>query len=522
MPTANSAPDLASEGWLGSVLGKRGTASVPTSGGILQGAVPDRSQEALPATAFVPPSGLPPFGSSNSNFSTPPGLSAVGSTPSPLALLWNGSPSLPPSGPKQFGASGNSTSLPLPQVSLDPWQAPIFAPFDATGSASTAAAVTNQSPHAGDFLASRRGPVALVATDPPRSIPADFFLSMPRGILSGLTGTASAGGQAAQLEMQQPVDVPSAEEATEIAEQNVTGPLPKPQGIGGQFGATIGSFIGNPLTYIFPGSLGSKLLMGITAGLGSETAGQLTKGMRAEPYARFAGALLGGGLGAPALARGTAAAESAANAVRGSGGQLAHAVDPSISSIKPPELEIPDLAEAPSIAPGPIVSRADLDAYRARLGVPDDIHTIAVGRTDVPGLENEIFEGASPSVRQAAGLPHATRGDIKSPAPLTRDQEHAEEDLFNRFKRRVEDRRLKQSDFEGRTLTIHVSNPIGVCSWCRAGLDSDALPGVLKQLSTLYRQLTIHVTVETEPGITPSSPTDFTIRDGRYISRNDR
>jgi hypothetical protein len=133
-PTDNSTPDVASEGWLGSVLGKRGTASAPTSGGILHGAVPDTSQDALPATAFASLPALLPFGPSISNPLTTFHLSAGGSSPSPLALLWNGSPSLPPQGSGQFRASENNASLALPQVSLDPRQAPIFGPVGAVGS----------------------------------------------------------------------------------------------------------------------------------------------------------------------------------------------------------------------------------------------------------------------------------------------------------------------------------------------------------------------------------------------------
>jgi len=447
-----------------------------------------------------------------------------------LARLWNASPSLPAQGPVRFGANGNSAPVPLPQVSLDPWQGPIYGPFAATRSRNVAATETNQSPRTSDLPASRLAPTAVVATDPPRSIPADFLLSIPRGILSGLAHTASASGQAAQIEMQQPVDVPSGDEGLEITEQNVTGPLPRPQGIGGQFGATIGSFIGTPLTYISPGGLGSKLLMAITAGFGSEAAGQLTKGTSAEPFARISGAVLGAGLGGAAMARGTAAAESAANAARGSGGQLARPVHSSISPITPLKPEIGYFDEVPSIVPGtdrvpgrnePSVSRADLDEFRARIRVPTK-HTVAVARTNVPGLENIKLEGASPLVWDEAELPRPPPGPIMAPSDNPLKSAHAEQDIANKFVREVEERGLKPSDLDGYQLSIHVSHPKGVCPTCRAGLDSDKAPGVLRQLSERYPGLSIHVTVDTQPGIMPMGPTAFVIKNGRYIHRSDR
>ena len=44
----------------------------------------------------------------------------------------------------------------------------------------------------------------------------DFFASMPGKFVQGLSGTLSASGQAAQTEMGQPVNVPSAEETNKI------------------------------------------------------------------------------------------------------------------------------------------------------------------------------------------------------------------------------------------------------------------------------------------------------------------
>jgi len=62
------------------------------------------------------------------------------------------------------------------------------------------------------------------------------------------------------------------------------------------------------------------------------------------------------------------------------------------------------------------LGKAELNAFRQKIGVlADDIHTIGVAKTDIPGLQNITFEGASPRVRKLANLPDATLGPIKSP-----------------------------------------------------------------------------------------------------------
>jgi len=158
---------------------------------------------------------------------------------------------------------------------------------------------------------------AIAATRPPPD-PAvtDFFSSIPRGVVRGLANTISASGNASEIEMAQPVDVPSGDEAADLIEQNVTGPLPKPRGPAGQFGETLGQFLGNPMSYLGPGGLGAKLIGTTAAALVSEAAGQLTKGSRAEPYARILGAMLGGTGAVSVMTRGPSAAEAAVNAAR--------------------------------------------------------------------------------------------------------------------------------------------------------------------------------------------------------------
>lgn len=145
---------------------------------------------------------------------------------------------------------------------------------------------------------------------------------------------------------------------------------------------------------------------------------------------------------------------------------------------------------------------ADLDAYRARLGGPQG-NTIAVGRTDVPGLESEIFEGASPEVRKAANLRDlnevAPDRPIRSPQTSALYTRHAEEDLANNFVSKVEDAGLKPSDLDGKTLNIRISHASGVCRpSCMSGLGqgSTAAAGVIKQLSQMYPGLTVRIAAE--------------------------
>ena len=94
---------------------------------------------------------------------------------------------------------------------------------------------------------------------------------------------------------------PTNAQATEKIE-SVTGPFYKPKNIGEEYANTLGQFV--PGMALGGGSAAQRVIAGTTAALGSETAGQATRaaGMtQAEPYARLAGALIGGM--APAVGR---------------------------------------------------------------------------------------------------------------------------------------------------------------------------------------------------------------------------
>lgn len=156
---------------------------------------------------------------------------------------------------------------------------------------------------AADPWAEFRGAPAAMPTGPQGFMAnaADFVKSIPRGALSGLSSALSASGQAEQLQMGQPVDVPSAQDTTKILEQNVTGQLHEPQGRAGKVGAAIGETIGNPASYVGPGGLGLKLGGAALSGAGGEVARQTAEGTKYEIPAQIAGSLAGGVVGAKTL-----------------------------------------------------------------------------------------------------------------------------------------------------------------------------------------------------------------------------
>ena len=166
------------------------------------------------------------------------------------------------------------------------------------------------------------------------------------------------------------------------------------------------------------------------------------------------------------------------------------------------------------------IGKTDLDALRNKLGVPET-DTIAVGKTDVKGLEGVTFEGQSPKVRSEAGLPDLDEiwagRNIKSPGNNPLFTRHAEEVLANDFDRAVIEAGINPQDVSG-VLKIHQSNPTGVCRKCIQGLANDNVsPGVLKQLSLKYPNLRIEVTSEILPDVKVTGKSNFVIQNGQYV-----
>ncbi len=87
--------------------------------------------------------------------------------------------------------------------------------------------------------------------------------------------------------------------------EKLTGKFSEPETTVGKYAQSVGETLGNPASYLGPGSLALKAGGAAATGLASEAAGQLTEGTGLEPYARLAGGIAGGaGAGAIAAERG--------------------------------------------------------------------------------------------------------------------------------------------------------------------------------------------------------------------------
>ncbi|WP_185536850.1 pre-toxin TG domain-containing protein [Listeria booriae] len=166
------------------------------------------------------------------------------------------------------------------------------------------------------------------------------------------------------------------------------------------------------------------------------------------------------------------------------------------------------------------VGPEDLSALRDKWKVPET-DTIAVGKTDVKGLEGKVFEGGSPRVRKEAGLPDLDISmpdrPIKSPGKIASATRHAEEGTLNDFAKSVDELGLRPEEVVG-TFNIHQSNIKGVCPTCIQGLNNpDVAPGIFKQFSERFPNLTIKVTSEVVEGVRPVGRLDFVIQNGKYI-----
>lgn len=174
--------------------------------------------------------------------------------------------------------------------------------------------------------------------------------------------------------------------------EKITGPLYTPKTTAGEYAQTAGEFL--PAIVGGPETLLTKIGTRVAApALASETAGQLTKGTAAEPYARVAGALVGGGVGSaltrPAAAGAPTAAElkDAARAAYKSPEVAAVEINPASTANLAAKIEsdlvaqgfrpragqgASTFAEVRDLVPGSGIASvkvADIDSSRKALGV---------------------------------------------------------------------------------------------------------------------------------------------------------
>jgi hypothetical protein len=108
---------------------------------------------------------------------------------------------------------------------------------------------------------------------------------------------------------------------------------------------------------------------------------------------------------------------------------------------------------------------------------------------------------------------------LQSPSKSPLFRQHAEGDVGNQFIGAVERAGLNAADLEGKTLSILINKPDGVCTICVQGLrGTNVAPGILKQLSDRYPGLLINVEVIPAPGKTPLTGSYIQIKGGRRIN----
>ena len=162
----------------------------------------------------------------------------------------------------------------------------------------------------------------------------------------------------------------------------------------------------------------------------------------------------------------------------------------------------------------------ELSNLRRKWKVPET-DTIAVGKTNVPGLEGKVFEGGSPKVRKEAGLSDLDDAfpdrEIRSSGKISSATRHAEENVVNDFINAIKEVGLEAENVTG-TFKIHQSNPKGVCPTCLSGLGNPAKPsGVIKQLSEMFPKLRIEVTSEVVEGVKVNGRLQFIVENGKYV-----
>lgn len=117
------------------------------------------------------------------------------------------------------------------------------------------------------------------------------FLS---GVVNPVGGAVSTGLNLGLKAAGSSASIPSPAEQTQGTIESLTGKFYEPKTKPGRYAETIGSFAGNPLSWVGPGSATLKAGGVALGGAGSEAAGQATQGSPYEGLARVAGALTGG------------------------------------------------------------------------------------------------------------------------------------------------------------------------------------------------------------------------------------
>ncbi len=148
--------------------------------------------------------------------------------------------------------------------------------------------------------------------------------------------------------------------------------------------------------------------------------------------------------------------------------------------------------------------------------------TIAVGKTDVEGLESQQpFIGGSRRVRKDAGLDSLDEvmpgRDIRAPYNSAQFTNHAEEDVLSQFDKAILELGKDPATISG-NLVIAQSNPKGICTLCISGIKNPGRStGIFKQFSERYPNLTISVSTASVEKAISRCWKSFTIKAGKLI-----
>jgi Zeta toxin len=110
--------------------------------------------------------------------------------------------------------------------------------------------------------------------------------------------------------------------------------------------------------------------------------------------------------------------------------------------------------------------------------------TVAIGVTDIPGLQNEVFRGGS---KEAGGPANKT---FESPQKHGGTKNHAEQNVGGQLDAKLQEM-MAQKNIQADEITGNVYMHVDqvVCGACRQGVDSDVAPGIVSQMSAKYPKI---------------------------------
>lgn len=133
--------------------------------------------------------------------------------------------------------------------------------------------------------------------------------------------------------------------------------------------------------------------------------------------------------------------------------------------------------------------------------------TVGAARSDIPGLENEKFVGASP---QGGGKsnPYSEFAPATDPKVLPHTHNHAEQRLADQIHEKLQNIPIQAR--KGKTVWMLIEQE--PCPACASGIDNEAAPsGVLKKLSKRYPEVTFEIKNRDGSAI-------ITLRNGKNIT----